>query len=800
MQTQKNKIRNSNLETLNKSENQNLNVQNCLNPVSFVSVLVICKFCILNLFRASCFVLRISKAIRQPARLTLITLIFAFVILVSASSALADDVGITKARLIQQSAQSYLLEADVTRALVWAIKKPIFPDRFQVSGLAYVNQAGWIVVQATATTEGEPLSAQDEILLPWMRNGAAITAHWRDGSVHQGLFLRELEGIHVPMRLLMPAIQSLGDVCRDHFVIGLRHSSFKWIHLLLAGVLILLTPSHLVFKSLLCYTFGQAATLVLVDVGLTGIDLIFTDILGGILIFLLADAAVREKTINRYFPLIFIFGTMHGLSYAQELAGLGLEREHKLAALFMFNIAIDVCQYLAAILFLFLAKVFEKRIHWKKMAAYSTGVLSVTLLLVLYQEHVTAGKTDLLNLGSVRIATQFALPASQNKQPGGQRPRGARQLTNPVMSYLSVEPYEVRQEILIQARAAVQFLGVNDKGKGSIPIESLKPVKQGILDVVQRANPIFIDGQPAEPILARADFITLGPAGVIVRPKPITESLDSGIIGLTLVYETPDMADAITIDWRLFSDTVQKVTATATDPFGGATMILSPAENIMIWKSPLGGYRVPVIDKIAVEKQKLPVISMLLFFAVFAVLIFSLIQRKKVLLGRPVLWGAVALGFVLYPFVSFTVDLPFVAQWKPSPERASAILAGLLTNVYRAFDVRDENRVYDRLAMSVTGDQLTRIYLQNRQSLEFENRGGARANVAKVDILAINKVTRSEQNGFVADTVWTVGGSVSHFGHTHYRRNRNHALVTFVMDDDSWKIMNIELIDEKRLL
>ena len=54
--------------------------------------------------------------------------------------------------------------------------------------------------------------------------------------------------------------------------------------------------------------------------------------------------------------------------------------------------------------------------------------------------------------------------------------------------------------------------------------------------------------------------------------------------------------------------------------------------------------------------------------------------------------------------------------------------------------------------------------------------------------------------GFVADTVWTVSGSVSHFGHTHYRRNRSHTLVTFVVDDDSWKIKDIELIDEERLL
>ena len=102
--------------------------------------------------------------------------------------------------------------------------------------------------------------------------------------------------------------------------------------------------------------------------------------------------------------------------------------------------------------------------------------------------------------------------------------------------------------------------------------------------------------------------------------------------------------------------------------------------------------------------------------------------------------------------------------------------------------------------MSVMGDQLTQIYLQNRQSLELANRGGARANVDEVDILAINEVTKSEGDGFVADAVWTVSGSVSHFGHTHYRRNRNHALVTFVIDGDSWKIRDIELIDEKRLL
>ena len=50
------------------------------------------------------------------------------------------------------------------------------------------------------------------------------------------------------------------------------------------------------------------------------------------------------------------------------------------------------------------------------------------------------------------------------------------------MNYLSVEPFEVRQEILIQARAAVRFLGVEDRGMGSIPVSSQQAVKDGILE------------------------------------------------------------------------------------------------------------------------------------------------------------------------------------------------------------------------------------------------------------------------------------------------------------------------------
>ena len=722
-----------------------------------------------------------------------------FLILSAAQDTFADDVGITKARLIQEAENRYVLEADVTQVLVWAIKAPIFPDRFQVSKLDYINQAGWIVVQATATTTGKPLSAQEEILLPWMRNGAALTVQWLDGSVHQGLFLRSLEGIHVPMHLLMPSTQSLREVCIEHFTVGLKHLTFKWVHLLFVGALALLAPTRELFKILLYYSFGQAGSLVLADVGVPGFDLLFVDILGALLALMLAHAAVNDRAPGPYLPLVFLYGLVHGLAYARACSLLDLGLDQKIPALFMFNLAVDIGHFAVAILLIAAAKALGRLPHSKTVASYAVGVCSVALLAALFQEHVISGRTDVLGFHGSQMATQYTLPASQTPQTTGQKPKGALRFTNPVMSYLSVEPYEVRQEILIQARAAVQFLGDNDKGTGSIPIESLDPVKKGILDMVRKANPISIDGQPAEPVLAHADFVTLGPAGVTVRPEPVVESLDNGIIGLTLVYETPGMADEIRIDWRLFSEAVRRIEATTSDPFGGATMILSPEENTFNWKSRLSGYRVPVIEEITIEKPKLPVVSIIVFLTALALLILS-IPVKSVLSGRPLLLGIATLGFVAYPFLRFPVDLPRVAQWKPSTGRTSVILDGLLTNVYRAFDVRDESRVYDRLSTSVMGDQLTQIYLENRRALELENRGGAQAKVDEVELLSVNRVTASEAGGFIADAVWTVSGSVSHFGHTHYRRNENHALVTFMKDGDAWKIRGIELIEEKRLL
>ena len=134
----------------------------------------------------------------------------------------------------------------------------------------------------------------------------------------------------------------------------------------------------------------------------------------------------------------------------------------------------------------------------------------------------------------------------------------------------------------------------------------------------------------------------------------------------------------------------------------------------------------------------------------------------------------------------------------PSERQARRVLAGLLPNIYRALEYRDESAIYDRLAVSVTGETLTDVYLEQRRSLEIEERGGAQARVEAVEVLEVDDIQELDA-GFQAHAIWHVGGMVTHFGHRHFRQNRYEALVGIVPVNGVWKIDGIEVLEQERV-
>ena len=283
----------------------------------------------------------------------------------------------------------------------------------------------------------------------------------------------------------------------------------------------------------------------------------------------------------------------------------------------------------------------------------------------------------------------------------------------------------------------------------------------------------------------------------MLREQPQPESLDEGVLGITLIYEAEELADQLELKWNVFEEQFSEVDISITDPFGISTRIITPDKAVFDWQSRLPGYKIPQIENIQVHTPSYSIASLIL--ALSAILILSLKSTRKTKRWRTISFGILVIAGLLYPLIRTEIRLPFVEIVSANNAETEKLMEGLLSNVYRAFDVRDEGAVYDRLAISVSGEQLIRIYLENRRSMELEERGGARANVDEVVINEVSNI-REEDGSYSAEVDWNVGGSVSHFGHTHYRRNSYLARVSFQIVEDSWKITDIELLDEERIL
>ncbi|MBW2257575.1 MAG: hypothetical protein JRI25_23675, partial [Deltaproteobacteria bacterium] len=308
-----------------------------------------------------------------------------------------------------------------------------------------------------------------------------------------------------------------------------------------------------------------------------------------------------------------------------------------------------------------------------------------------------------------------------------------------------------------------------------------------------------IDQRLMEPADLRVDFLTLEARGALPRPVAVPESVEAAWLGVTTVYVTDSTPGEVLLTWEGF-DSEATVPATVTDPESSRSVELTRRQPSLLWENELSEDPTPIVTAIAVEPPVLwlPLVSLALLGLAIAFGFVALRGRRRALstsLARVVLAGV----FLLAPVGNVAVPMPLSIDRTPDTARSKRILSRLLPNVYRAFEFPTESAAYDRLALSVTGDTLTEIYLEHRRAVTMEERGGARARVEAVEVMEVSSVVPGKAGGFVADAAWTVGGTVTHFGHRHFRQNRYDARVAIVPADGHWKIRSIEVFDEKRL-
>ncbi len=367
----------------------------------------------------------------------------------------------------------------------------------------------------------------------------------------------------------------------------------------------------------------------------------------------------------------------------------------------------------------------------------------------------------------------------------------------PMSGFLYVEPYEVRKEIIVRPKDLQEWIDLGLESRDTIPVDIQTDLKQAVLEFLREHHPVAIDGKAVEPDYQRIDFLerTLKSSRVIDPPEEL--DLDGAMLGVIFVYLTEGLPESVTMDWDLFNDRIQLVPAAAVDQAGPLPTYLEPDFAVLEWQNFLKNPKLPTLTALAAPPGPLlrwaTVLRWPALLAALALALWSVVALRR---GRrlPVVRLVVLLLAVTAAGGSFW------AAWNArlDDERARELVGGLLHNVYRAFDHRQEERIYDVLARSVEGDLLTTIYLEARRGLELASQGGARAKVKDVELVELEARPDGE-GGIAATASWIVSGSIGHWGHLHQRRNRYRASLDIRPQEGVWKLAGLEILEEERI-
>ena len=377
-----------------------------------------------------------------------------------------------------------------------------------------------------------------------------------------------------------------------------------------------------------------------------------------------------------------------------------------------------------------------------------------------------------------------------------------------VMSFLYIEPYEVRHEILARVKDLAAWLDLGLRGDEFIEADENEPLKKRVGEFFLKRDKTLIDGKQLRPILDRVSFVKYSTTASTFVVQPEQLPINTAMVGVIITYLTDGIPQKVTSEWDLWSERLQKVSTNAIDPAGGLPSFVTPDDSVLTWTNFLKTYVPPTVAKIEVDESlttlKIPLASVLCLLALLPLGLQIRKRRKNVgssiglHIGLAVLFMAGSI--VLYPFLKVAVAKPAVLAPKMTDDKAVTVLNSLLKNIYRSFDFREEEDVYDRLATSVSGNLLSEIYLQNRKSMVVTQAGGARARVKEVKILDVD--VNNPDNTSLAllfRAKWTAMGTVGHWGHIHIRQNQYEANITVEPVDGAWKITDLELLEEKRI-
>ena len=378
-------------------------------------------------------------------------------------------------------------------------------------------------------------------------------------------------------------------------------------------------------------------------------------------------------------------------------------------------------------------------------------------------------------------------------QSSFRNPNFRRAHASSASSYLTIEPFEVRHEIVVRLQDLFPALGLSLPGRAPISGTDRQRLIEAAAALFQQKAPIRIDGRRQTVRPEAIQFLTVDARGVFQQATDTTPLRPfSTLLGISLSFPVEELPQTVSLDWDLFSEALPSLAATVTDPAGPFPHQLTPDSPSLKWRNTLQGQASGRIRPVEVVGPLAGWRSPALVVGCLGAAALAWRHRRR--------WPALLLALAWIPLLLLQRSPALGATMLLSDQQATRLIEQLLRNVYRSMELRQESRVHDQLALSLSADLLSEVYVQQRRLLRSQQDGGATTRIRSVTLGGLEPRGGDRWAGEVSYRVnWLASGLVSHWGHTHQRRLRYDADVTLRAERGRWRLSRLTLLDEQRL-
>jgi hypothetical protein len=308
--------------------------------------------------------------------------------LVGCGSAKAHELGLAKATLTEGQNGAYELEVNAPAEAAYMYGLPALPKRCSPMGepRGQISETG---IRFSFRCEGDPITASDELSLPWDRDGLLLTAIWSNGSGAQNFYARDGSSITVDLSLLEVGSGGPVAAAKRYTALGIEHILLGFDHLLFVFALLLIVRgAWMLVKTITAFTVAHSITLALATFGIVNVPARAVEAVIALSIVFVSIEVVnlgRERCgLSARWPWLvaFAFGLLHGFGFASALSELGLPRAEIPTALLFFNIGVEIGQvlFVAAIVSI-TAVLVGSGVPWRSSGNPRSGLVPARLTL-----------------------------------------------------------------------------------------------------------------------------------------------------------------------------------------------------------------------------------------------------------------------------------------------------------------------------------------------------------------------------------------------------------------------------------